>query len=643
MAIRDLVIDAARRHGVPPDLALRVANTESAFDQGAVSPKGAVGVMQLMEGTASDLGVNRHDLRQNIDGGVRYLKQQLDTFGTPELALAAYNAGPNAVRKYGGVPPYAETRGYVRKINGGADVEGFDGSDIFGMGGGGGRSGPGQEFDGSDIFKAPEPAPPRPGQPGAKPPPQISGNATPAGRAYASPADIAALATTKPKSQVLGLVESIAHVGRRVAPYTPANLFPGFREANAASLDRLDAENAERRKTAAPGGIGRFTGDLILSGGLAGPLSPLVGGAVSGAVLSDAEDAEGTLKDAATSAIFSRLTAAGSDALQLGARRLLSKAPSVLKPAELGPAKEAAYKAVDASGFRFGRKQVAALADDFGKSVAGSALSKSAKDDAGEIITYTRSLSKGDLSLSDLEKLRGDIYQAMVVKGGDTGRLGAAFRAKIDDMIDAVGDTTVREARALNARVKKADVVTRASLSADRAAERAYGGDYGRKLKDRLNPLVDELMPNRNLRGATPDEKAALERLVRGTKVQNAASTVAGMLDPRRLGGKIMAGITGAGGGAGAPFTGGLSLLVPTTQMGTGLALTQVASNAAKRNLDDLVKLIAAGGSRQAVARVPTKASERTEKVIARVLRPALVTTSVPAAAAAKPKRSQGR
>src|ERR1043165_87205 len=134
---RSLLIDAARRHKVPEDLVMKVANTESAFNQRALSPKGAIGVMQLMPNTAKDLGVDPYDMAQNIDGGVRYLAQQLKTFGRPELALAAYNAGPGAVKKYGGVPPYAETRDYVRKIGGGGgQVDGFDGSDIFGMGGG---------------------------------------------------------------------------------------------------------------------------------------------------------------------------------------------------------------------------------------------------------------------------------------------------------------------------------------------------------------------------------------------------------------------------------------------------------------------------------------------------------------------------
>ena len=96
-----------------------VAWQESRYNQAAVSPKGAMGVMQLMPETARRLGVDAADLKSNIDGGVAYLGQMLDRFeGDLPRALAAYNAGPEAVQRYGGVPPYAETKAYVRAILG---------------------------------------------------------------------------------------------------------------------------------------------------------------------------------------------------------------------------------------------------------------------------------------------------------------------------------------------------------------------------------------------------------------------------------------------------------------------------------------------------------------------------------------------
>ncbi|MBU1377250.1 MAG: lytic transglycosylase domain-containing protein [Alphaproteobacteria bacterium] len=108
--------ESSARHAVPASIVEAVAWQESRFNHAAVSSKGARGVMQLLPTTASDLGVDPSDLRGNIDGGAAYLAQQLRRFGDVKLALAAYNAGPKAVERYGGVPPYAETQSYVRAI-----------------------------------------------------------------------------------------------------------------------------------------------------------------------------------------------------------------------------------------------------------------------------------------------------------------------------------------------------------------------------------------------------------------------------------------------------------------------------------------------------------------------------------------------
>ena len=100
-----------------PKLVSAVAEVESGGNQGAQSPAGAIGVMQLMPDTAASLGVNPYDKQQNIEGGAKYLRQMLDNFGGDvKKAVAAYNAGPNAVKKYGGVPPYPETQDYVDKV-----------------------------------------------------------------------------------------------------------------------------------------------------------------------------------------------------------------------------------------------------------------------------------------------------------------------------------------------------------------------------------------------------------------------------------------------------------------------------------------------------------------------------------------------
>ena len=115
-----VIQDASRQHGVDPRLVAAVVRRESAWNENAVSRVGASGLMQLMPDTARFLGVrNVFDPQQNIQGGTRYLRTLLDTFnGDLDLALAAYNAGPGAVQKYRGVPPYRETQAYVAAVRG---------------------------------------------------------------------------------------------------------------------------------------------------------------------------------------------------------------------------------------------------------------------------------------------------------------------------------------------------------------------------------------------------------------------------------------------------------------------------------------------------------------------------------------------
>jgi soluble lytic murein transglycosylase-like protein len=107
---------AARKYGIPQDLFLRLIQQESNWNPRARSHKGAIGLAQLMPATARWLGVDPTDPLSNLEGGARYLRLQYDRFKSWRLALAAYNAGPGAVAKYEGVPPYRETRNYVKVI-----------------------------------------------------------------------------------------------------------------------------------------------------------------------------------------------------------------------------------------------------------------------------------------------------------------------------------------------------------------------------------------------------------------------------------------------------------------------------------------------------------------------------------------------
>ncbi|MEO8275279.1 MAG: lytic transglycosylase domain-containing protein [Thermoanaerobaculia bacterium] len=118
-----------------PRLVRALVQVESGYNRGALSNKGAIGLMQLMPGTATDLAVtDPWDIDQNVRGGTSYLRQLIDRFGGIDLALAAYNAGPETVAKYGGIPPYEETRNYVRRILhlfDGTDAGVLDGRQVF--------------------------------------------------------------------------------------------------------------------------------------------------------------------------------------------------------------------------------------------------------------------------------------------------------------------------------------------------------------------------------------------------------------------------------------------------------------------------------------------------------------------------------
>ena len=117
LSVEDMIEQTAYEYGVDPQLVKAIATAESNMNQDEISPVGAIGVMQLMPETAAGLGVDPYDTNENIAGGTKYLKQMLETFdGNVPLAVAAYNAGPGAVKRYRGIPPYSETKNYVGRV-----------------------------------------------------------------------------------------------------------------------------------------------------------------------------------------------------------------------------------------------------------------------------------------------------------------------------------------------------------------------------------------------------------------------------------------------------------------------------------------------------------------------------------------------
>ena len=275
--LQDFAGSEAEGAGLDPALVRAQMRQESGNDPKAVSPKGARGPMQLMPATAQELGVDPDDPYDNIRGGVRYLKQQRDRFGDDDLALAAYNAGPGAVEKYGGIPPFPETQKYAAAIRG-AD-------------------------------KAPAAAVPE--EPLAKPPPALPG----------APKNL-----PQKTSQELGLIKGLLPVQEKIDKLYPALSIPnllltatGLRDdvgkltslmglpqrgetKSAASRARLaEAE----REGVAPGMGGEFAGNVISTIGMPG--GPMVSGALTGAALDEGDDIGSIGRNALYGAIGGKL------------------------------------------------------------------------------------------------------------------------------------------------------------------------------------------------------------------------------------------------------------------------------------------------------------------------------------------------
>lgn len=665
--IPSLVRAAAERHGVPAELALSVARRESSLRPDAVSPKGARGVMQLMPDTARELGVDPDDPAQNIDGGVRYLKQQLDDFKDPRLALAAYNAGPGAVREHGGVPPFAETQAYVKALapEGGeaqaanpfdqfdvAEPNAFDALET-GPGAGDGsvyNAKTGQSLNEAQTRFYNTYRVDRNAEPGSKAFPlgQTRPGDTPEpGQWYVDLDGNLQQAPEEgnPVTRTLGraggaFVEAATDLGKEVAqqykeggtdffmvPKVAGKLADlALRPTQSLSddivadpvarvMDRIPMDQYAPAKVSLEGGRVAFTPSRKVEG----------------------EERHAANRDAVNLALSAvRPKGVNLDRLwygRLGPERVpgrnlreqvravtpqmpVPKPAPAAAPARLLAEKRAAYGKVDRSGFTFSNKDVSDLADALEAQVRamGGPQAAKASPQADSIIGRVRALAgqQGGVTLSQLDRVRSDVYPLMMEQGGPDTVYGRIIRNGIDGLMDAQNAPFIREAREANARWSKADDLAKRVRSAQLQAGRANSGEnLGNAIRQKVSPMIDP-MHSAQVENLTPAEIAAAERVVVGDKTQNALRTWGNRLrNPMWTGAATtpaaLMGFAGGGpvGGAGAAG------LTAAAMQAAGQGLRAAAERRTMKNVDKFMDTIAGGGkvaakvgrSRDAIAR----------------------------------------
>lgn len=607
--IQGMVRQAAVRHGVPEDLALAVANRESRFRPDAVSPAGAIGVMQLMPGTAKDLGVDPRDPAQNIEGGVRYLAQQMRDFGDPKLALAAYNAGPGNVRKHGGVPPFAETQAYVEALApsaAGAAGNPFDQFDAE-------ASAPAEALSGDGSVVARETKEPvNAAQTASYKQIGANRNATPGSRQlpYRQEREGQLPGPGEWYVDLQGALKQAPNAS--VAADAWSGLSQPFKDLGSTVMDeyrRVTTAEVPRSPGAA---LDRAMTDLGGSARMVGGAVNLLGAPIQAAVRPTARALSGVLPQAYTSPTLSqgsRPMSAGEETAALegsinsalsAARPMQPRAPVPAKqPAmdldALKAAKDQAYAKVDASGYRFPNADVKAVADAVGTKIRDMGGPKAAKllsnSDAMQARLTELAKQPNGVPITQLEKLRGDVFEVLVKPGGPDAVIGSEMRQQIDNLITASGNADVATARELNSRYMKAREVTDRLDSADlRAASTYAGGNKANATRQNLRPLIDPKSKQR-IRNLTPAEKKALETVVKGSPAQNAVRVTGKVLDPRGLLGASVQTMFGIP-------TGGVSSLSALP----GMAASELSNKMTAKAVQELLELIARGGAKPAGA-----------------------------------------
>lgn len=599
--VRGLVSAAAAKYGIPEDVLHRVAGTESGYDPRAVSPKGAGGVMQLMPGTAQDLGVSdRFDPAQNVDGGARYLKQQYDRFGSWDLAAAAYNAGPGAVQKYGGVvPPYAETQDYVRKVG---DAQAAPAADP--------GPNPFDQFDGPATPAAPSPAPvepPAPRQPAIEA--EVIGHPE-FGKGLAYGRGQGPAATSEPDAS--GPTAAGAHVEPPRDPTIAQDVVSGaaqpFKGLGHTVMEGF--RSTQGGKPLDPLFIPKLAGSVagLASAPVQAAVRPIARG-IGRLPLKASEftwnpkapfrEVQGEQKQALVEGAINTALSAAQPAAMRPAH--VSRA-SVFKPMtldELRTAKGAAYDAVDAMGVAYAPKATARLADDIGYDLATKRINPKVTPKAHAIMEDIQgALKSGNpVTMTDLDQLRQSVSLA-TGKADDAEKFfGKRIVDAIDKFIDGAGPAetlngnaqgaaeALSTARSLNKRYRKVQTVMNEVASAKLRASSTYaGGNKANAIRQELRPLIDPTSGKR-INNLDPAETKAIKRVVEGTGGANAWRLAGKTLDPRGLLGAALHAT------AGLPTHGLSAALMPA-----GMAASEMSNSATLRAVDELLSLLSTGG-----------------------------------------------
>lgn len=663
--LQGIASQAAQSVGLDPAFYVAlVGQGEHGFTNSGTSPAGASGPAQLMPGTAQDMGVQDiTDPAQNLAGGARYAKMLWDKYdGDPSLVAAAYNAGPGAVDKHGGVPPYKETQAYVQRVtnaykgSGASDelpsaddvmkaygwsqdgsqpsqstplnqnwqdvAKSHNGGVTIQVGGGAGPAAPAETPATSQGMPSPDevataygwakPAPDAPAAPQQAPGiiPAVTGFMANVNRGLGIGDELAA---------------GFATAGNALTGKTQLQDIPAAFSANMAHQRQLEDAYSGAHPTLAA--LGRGTGNALTLAAPVGPgaeafaapltvagrtVAPVVANALRGATLAGASGAAFAAADAGTPEERLRAAAdaatpwknpvgyvlgAGAGALGTVGSRAVKTAPPTLD--ELAAARDAAYKAVDNSGVRYTPEAFQELQ----QSIAG-AMDKEGFNSGlhGKASAMLQSIGASDRAtpggyaptLTQLDQLRQQIGRD-VASSPDAGerRMGQIMRGQIDKFIGnatpeqlmgganpAEASALIQNARNLNTRVQKLQSLDEFDqAAADRAAVTGSGTNGQNTLRQNVLRFRDQ---TNNL---TPEEAAAADRVIQGTKAGNALRKV-GKLSP----------------GNGGLMANGQMLLASLTHgasvpVGIAASVAKAASDAiTSKNVQALRNLIATGG-----------------------------------------------